>query len=76
MDDFSPPSSWYDPPDVREHTDYGCAACCQPDEDGNIEPGCSSCHDFDQGMVGECDLCTMLAEEWAEEAQAETQEAA
>ncbi|HYF37195.1 MAG TPA: hypothetical protein VD994_17980 [Prosthecobacter sp.] len=66
---MSQPFNWdfmFDPPDLREHTDYGCSSCSEPDEDGRVELGCSNCHDFDIDMAisEECDLCVGLLEGW------------
>lgn len=55
---------WQNPPDVREHTDYGCSNCLNPDEDGHCDPGCDNCHEFDIEMAlsKECSLCVTLFE--------------
>lgn len=48
-----------EPPNLRDHTDYGCDSCCVPDENGNIDPGCKYCHEFDidYALSNECQLC-------------------
>jgi hypothetical protein len=45
--------------DRREHEDVGCAVCLDPDEDGNVFPGCSNCHRFSVLLAvrNGCELC-------------------
>jgi hypothetical protein len=53
-----------EPPRLRDHTDYGCAICCEPDEDGFYLPGCDRCHEFDieRALTKECEMCEIMYE--------------
>lgn len=59
----SPSSWWYDPPELRSHLDYGCAACDEVDENGIASPGCDKCHNFDADWIKECSLCAATLED-------------